>query len=126
MHQAQIEAVLALDQNARYDYFLRKVADFETAFGLFDREWMKIDDGFGQPCIPLWPELEFAQHYCRPQLSPDVVRPIELQEMLTEWLPQLAKNSLSVIVFPSPSQDGLVVNPEILVSDLGEECRQYE
>ena len=76
--------------------------------------------------FPVWPESEFAEACATGEW--DLYRPeaIPLDLFLTEWLHRLDTDGLSIAVFPTTSNKGVVVSPCDLRDALVEECSKYE
>jgi len=56
----KIENILRMSEDERYNYFIRKVADFEELWGLNDDGWALLGDNDDNRIFPVWPEKEFA------------------------------------------------------------------
>lgn len=126
MHPKQIESVIALSPNERYGYFVRKVADCEELWGLYDDGWAMMADGGGQEVFPLWPEREFADLMITDLWASHSARKIDLESFLARWIAGMTQDGIRPAVFPTPKGLGVVVDPSRLAEDLKEELEQYE
>ena len=61
MRNSKIDNVINLTASERYDYFIRKVADFEEVWGLKDAEGWALMGSEEQVLFPIWSEKEFAE-----------------------------------------------------------------
>lgn len=126
LHPKEMESMLALSGRERYGYFIKKVADFEEAWGLqSDDGWVLVGfDGEGGDAFCIWPHADYARACaiegwsdCTPELIP-------LQELLEELLPALLRDEMRVAVFPTPKGQAIVVDPRDLQSHLEHELEQ--
>jgi hypothetical protein len=53
----EFEAVIKLPANIRYEYLIKKVADSEEVWGLYDDGWAMSSDDKGRLLIPFWPRI---------------------------------------------------------------------
>jgi hypothetical protein len=70
-----------------------------------------LGDDEGHQCFPVWPARAFAVQYCEgtaPDLQPTS---ISLRDWMTKWLPGLERDKRRVAVFPTTSNQGVVVEP---------------
>ena len=56
MRNSKIDNVINLTASERYDYFIRKVADFEEVWGLKDAEGWALMGSEEQVLFPIWSE----------------------------------------------------------------------
>ena len=63
MKNSKIDNVVNLTASERYDYFIRKVADFEEVWGLKDTEGWALMGNEKQVLLPVWCEIGRAS--CR-------------------------------------------------------------
>lgn len=128
VHPKEMKSVLALSGQERYGYFIKKVADFEEAWGLQSEDgWVLVGfDGEGGDAFCIWPHADYAQACaidgwsdCTPELIP-------LQELLEELLPALLRDGMRVAVFPTPAGQAIVVDPRDLQAHLEHELAQYD
>lgn len=122
-HPKKIENVLRLDTSARCDYFIRKVADSEMIWGLFDIGWAMatVND---QVAIPFWPEEVFAAICARDEWKNFRAKAIPLSEFLSRWLPGMDKDQRICVVFPTPEDKGGFLLPTGLVKLIERELRE--
>jgi hypothetical protein len=126
MHPKKISNVLQMDGPARYDYFVRIVADSEQIWGLNQEGWAAGADDDGSQGLPLWPEKEFAQMCAEGDWAGYVARPIELHAFVQEWIPNLQSDAVFVAVFPTPGNEAVFVEATRIGADLERECERYE
>lgn len=126
VHPKEMASVLALSSQERYGYFIKKVADFEEAWGLQSEDgWVLVGfDGDQGEAFCIWPHADYAQacviegwNDCAPEL-------ISLQELLEELLPALLRDGKRIAVFPTPGGQAVVVDPRDLQSHLEHELEQ--
>lgn len=122
----KIENILKMTEDERYDYFIRKVADFEQMWGLNNDGWALLGDDNGNQILPLWPEKEFAELCAVEQWKNFKPESIDLNNFLEKWVPGMMKDQTLVNVFLTPDAKGSVVSSETLGKDLEEEAQQYE
>jgi hypothetical protein len=126
MHPKKVENVLAMDSDDRFSYFVRKVADSQKAWGLFNEGWATAADDDGRQAIPFWPEAEFAASCATGEWSSFRPKDIDLGVLLERWLPGMSKDGSRVAVFPTPANRGVLTEPEDLCDALKKEAAQYE
>ncbi|WP_373231378.1 DUF2750 domain-containing protein [Cohnella sp.] len=125
MNRKEFEAVLKQPPNIRYEYFIKKVSDYEEIWGLYDDGWATADDGEGNKCIPFFPNQEFAQNCAVEEWSGFKPESIDLYEFIEEWLSGMKEDKLKVSIFPNNS-DTAIVEVDILLRDLHTELEKYD
>lgn len=122
----EFEAVIKLPVPKRYEYFLKKVVDFEEVWGLKNEEgWSLASDPDGHEVMLIWPNSKYAEAYIDNDdhdVAPSVIK---LDRWMTVWLPELEKEGRMIAVFPTPQKNGAVVSPQRLLNDLNEELENY-
>jgi len=124
-HHKKIENVLKLEPQARYDYFIRKVADFEVVWGLFDNGWATAGSA-NTTAVPFWPEEDFARLCASAQWRGFTAKSIELNDFLERWLPGMQGEGRRCYIFSTPDEQGLLVLPEDLLGAIKQEREHYE
>ena len=59
--EREIRAVLLLDSSKRFSHFVKRVADEERAWGLWNSGWALMATEDGRQVFPLWPASEYAE-----------------------------------------------------------------
>lgn len=120
-------AVIQLPDVRRYEYFVKRVADWEVLWSLkSDSGWVLAADDEGRQLVPVWPHAQFASACATSNWAGAVATPIDLRVWLERWTPGMTGDARYVAVFPVPSGKGVVVLPERLAQDLREERAQME
>lgn len=125
MHPKKIENILKLNPFERYQYFIRKIADWEKTYTLVfpngDHAISTIDD---KTLFPLWSEIEFAE-ICRiDDWSDCEVLEIDFNR-LEEIINFIRESDFLINVFPT-NKTGFVVTLDEFIRDLKEELKNYE
>ncbi|QVN17065.1 DUF2750 domain-containing protein [Burkholderia pyrrocinia] len=124
-HPKKIENVLRLDAQSRCEYFVRKVADFEVVWSLFDKGWATASAGTAT-VVPFWPEEAFAKLCATDEWQGFYPKEIALDEFLGRWLPGMANDHRICAVFATPSDRGTLLPPMDLDKLIRRELEQYE
>ena len=120
MSSEDLDQVMEMDGEERYDYFLSQVAEEREIWILVnsDSRFLKIaaDDGDVE-YLPVWPASAFASEYASggDELTP---RSISLPDFFRKWVPGLTKDGLDVGVFPGLDKTVWITEPEELKRDL--------
>jgi hypothetical protein len=122
----KIENVIKLSEEDRYNYFIRKVADFEEVWGLNNDGWALLGNDLNNQIFPFWPEKEFAEICATEQWLGYSPQSISLDAFLEKWIPGMINDKLLVSIFQTPKSKGSIVNPQKLMNDINEELSQYE
>ena len=126
MHKKKIENLIKMTGKDRYQYFIRKVADFETVWSLFADGWAMTSDDEGKKAIPFWPEKELTNLCASDAWEKYTPKQINLDHFLTKWLPGMKKDGVLLAIFPTPKNKGVLTQPNDLLSSLEEELKKYE
>ncbi len=120
-----VTAVLALQGPARYEHFVKTVADWQEAWGLYDSGWALAETDDGKPVFLLWPTLEYAALCADGQWSEYEPKAITLEDLLTELLPQLESDGTLPGIFYAPSNKGVTLTVQQLRQELAREMKKY-
>ncbi|MFC3801922.1 DUF2750 domain-containing protein [Cohnella sp. GCM10012308] len=124
MNQKEFDAVIKLPANIRYEYFIKKAADFEEVWGLYDEGWATTSNDRGELMIPFWPEKEFAEHCAFEDWSNYKACQIPLDEFMNDWLPVMEEDQHLPSIFWN-RKDSAVLKVDVLLNDLKLELEQY-
>ena len=120
----QLAAVVTLPGPARYEYFVKRVADSQEVWGLYQQGWAlaKADDG--TLVFPLWPSSDYASLCAEFEWDGYDAQAFSLEELLDELLPQLQEDRVLPGVFYTPGDKGITPTVAELVGDLEDELRR--
>ena len=124
MNSKEILGVLSANSNKKYEYFIKKVVDFEEIWGLYDDGWASVEDNEGNPSFPIWPKKEFAELYTKDGWESYEASSIDLYDFLELWIPGMKKNGYGVSIFWD-NGSSIKVSLDKLVEDLNEELENY-
>lgn len=125
MDKKELVIVSKLPANRRYEYFIKKVVDYEEVWGLFDNGWVTTEDDAGRSLIPFWPKKEFAQLCAIDEWSKCIAKSIELDEFIDNWLPGMEKDGVIASIFWN-NYDSAVLEINTILRDLELELEKYE
>lgn len=120
------ENILKLSEEERYDYFTRRLTDFEEVWGLDKDGWALLRNDLNNQVFPFWPEKEFAKLCAVDQWEGYVSKSIDIYTFLEKWIPGMELDKILVSIFYTPQAKGKVISPQILGNALNEELEQYE
>jgi len=127
MHQKEIENVSNLEPFERYEYFIKKIADFEVLFSLKSSEGnFAISETDDKYMLPLWSHEEFAKQNLNAGWESFQVYEISLEELETDIFSFISENNYLINVFPLNNKTGFVVNLEEFKRDLEEELEKIQ
>lgn len=126
-NEFEVASVSALAGPERFDYFLRKVTDWEEVWSIGnDQGWALSADASGQEVVPVWPARAFAEACCVAQWAGYAPKAIELHTWNDKWIPGMNTDSRHVAVFPTPADRGVVVTPDELAGAINGALEEYE
>jgi hypothetical protein len=126
MSAREIDAVLRLEPERRYEHFIKRVADFEQVWSLKHPNGGWVCGAAGaQESMPAWPHRAYADLMADGEWKAAAAAAISLDESLGKWLPGLARDGRLVAVFPSPHSQVVIRAPDALEHDLREYLREW-
>ena len=118
----EITSVLLLDDPNRYRYCVKKAADEEQLWSLWQESgWALAGDDAGREVVPVWPHERFASMCANGLWAGCQPKAIDIRAWLGCWIPGMEKDARLVAVFPTPQRKGAVVEPRRFEADLREE-----
>ncbi len=126
LHPKEIEAVVALDGPARYEHFIKQVADRNVAWGLWNDGWAMGADDEGTPTFALWPAREYAELCAKDEWDGFEAEEIPLDDLIDDLLPKLAADGVQPSISRTPSGDSVMPPIGQLIDDLRTEKARYE
>lgn len=129
INRQEFQAVTALAADARYAYFLKKIADWEEVWGIGDENgWAFMTDGAVE-LFPVWPAEAYAAACCVGEWQSKRPKAIDLDTCMEKWIPGLIRDNRQIAVFPivtDTGNRGVVVTGERLIAELDEALEAYE
>ncbi len=124
MNIKEVEAVTNLPASKRYEYFIKKVADFQKVWGLFQNGWATSEVDNGKIAVPFWPKEEFALECAKGEWAGYHPESINLEDFLNKWLIGMKTDGYKISVFPTNTK-AVIVEIDILLNDLTCELEKY-
>ena len=124
MNINEYNSVIMIPAEKRYEYFIKKVVDYEEVWGLYDEGWATTEDGKNRILIPLWPKKEFAEACAIDEWESYSATSIELEEFINDWLPGMKKDCNLASIFWN-NIDSAVVEIDVIKRDIENELEKY-
>ena len=125
LNDKQFESIQKLADHERYDYFLKKVADWEEIWSLHSPEGsVELSSSDGEECLPIWPHPDFAKAWAVDDWSDCQPKAINLEVWLERWTPGLERDNTMLAVFPVNEEEWLVMTPSELQEAIFGELEQ--
>lgn len=103
IHKKEFENVLKMNGPERYDYFIRKVADWEEVWGLKAEDgWAMVGDPNSNECIPFWPHPEYAIVCAEGEWKDYIPEAIKIDTFMQKWLVGMSDDGIKAAVFQLP------------------------
>jgi uncharacterized protein DUF2750 len=122
----EFENVTHLAPEKRYEYFIKKVADWREVWSLWNEGWALMGDKDHEEMVPVWPHAVFAEASAVGEWLGYKPKRIDLEDWLAKWTPGMEKDHRMVAVFPVAESQTTTASPLKLKSDLEEELTKYE
>ena len=124
MYEKEFSTVIGLTPEKRYEYFIKKVVDYEEIWTLFENGWVLSTDGQGNSLFPIWPKKEFAQFCAKEEWKKCEVKSIDLDEFMNEWADSFRNEGIHLDVF-SNNESSVSRKIDDLLIDLTKELENY-
>ncbi|KFM84836.1 MULTISPECIES: DUF2750 domain-containing protein [Bacillus] len=124
LNKKEVEALLKASKEKRYEYFIKRIADFEEVWSLYGDGWVMTEDDQGGKLIPFWPAKDYAELCAEQEWRECTARPIDLEEFVNEWLPGMKEDGIQPSIFFN-SKDAITLPVDILLEDILAELENY-
>ena len=126
LSETEFDVVSALPGEKRYEYFVKKAADWDAVWALGDEDtFTGAADAEGRTLLPVWPHRSFAEACALDEWKNATPVELDLSEF-KDVLEDLRDKGSLVAVFQTPDGKAVHVDPGRLVDDLAEEVAKYE
>lgn len=124
--QNEIESVSQLNAFDKYNYFIKKVADFELMYSLVDTDGniatLEIDDNI---LLPFWSSSEYALLNAIKEWDNYEVKEISIEYFENEIIDVIESKNYLLSIFPIKEKVGFIVNLNEFAKDLSNEMDKY-
>jgi len=121
----QLAAVLALPGPQRFEHFVKVVADWQEAWGLYKDGWSLAATDDGTVVFPLWPAREYAEACAVNEWDGNEPKAISLDDLMGVLLPKLKSDGMLPGIFFTPSSKGVTPSIDELTSAIEAELENY-
>jgi len=126
----ELEAVTALSPEKRYNYFVKRICDWEQVWTLYEDDYIVLNEAKNDKLyILLFPFKDFAEHYATNtrEMKGVSYKSFELCEFLETIVKKLQMNKVNhALIFPVADGYGLNVSMEDMVKDIQTELENYK
>ena len=124
----ELEALNRCDQNVRYKYVMKRIADTETIWTMSkDRSTIAIQIQDGIRLFPIWSSKEYGIAFCEDICSDYSCLPISLEDFVEYFIDFICAEDLMINVFPTVKEPiGKVVDINEFADQLGKELEEYK
>lgn len=127
LHDDQVQNLIKQSPEQRYEYFVRSCAELGQVWGLSvgESNWIICKEADGDEVFPLWPHPDLAEACCFSEHRQMRAKPraISLESFLQNCVPDMISEGVLFGVFYDKKREGIVVEGEILQSEIEEELR---
>lgn len=123
-----------LAPQARYEYFVKRVADRGELWALTrdDPEarsgtaFLFVDGPGGRSYLPVWPHQRYATAGAQGDALEARPLAIDVDQWVSYWTRRAVEDGIKPLVFPTPDDAGHLVGARELQRDLLEELAKFE
>lgn len=127
MHDNQIQNLINLSAEERYEFFIRYCADFEEVWGLTVGEdnWVVFKDYNGDEIFPIWPHADLAESCCFDEHKDLNAKPqlMKLDSFMKNCIPDMISANVYFGIFFNHKREGLTVDGVTLKNAIEEEVK---
>ncbi|ADV86854.1 DUF2750 domain-containing protein [Vibrio vulnificus] len=112
LSQDQIRTINSYDQEQRLRYCVKEIVAQRQVWILTDEHGCVMLNTEEEECVPVWPNREFAEEWATGDWQACQAESISLNKWHSRWTRGLEDDELSVVVFPSINEEGVVLFPD--------------
>lgn len=125
MHPKELETTMQLPAKKRYDYFIKKIVDFEEVWSLRNEKgWVMSEDDYRVPRLHFWPTEDYAAYCAIDQWEKTVPEMIDLDDFIEEWSPGMLADGINPSIFYNRN-NSVSIEIQTLKEDIEEELKNY-
>ena len=122
--EQQFQDIVRLDAEKRLNYLLKQVVANKQVWLLTDEHGSVMLTTDEEDCIPVWPNQEFAEQWATGEWQGFEAKSIPLDDWYKKWTRGLESDELSIVVFPLPDDEGVVLYPDELDFELKQQAKK--
>ncbi|WP_342032506.1 DUF2750 domain-containing protein [Mesobacillus boroniphilus] len=103
---------------------MKKAADYEEVWGLYNDGWATAQDDMGNTLLPFFPNEKFAETFAKKEWEGFRPKRIDMDYFLENWLPGMRSDGFKPSIFPTDT-DTAVMEVDTLQEDLEAEIEKY-
>lgn len=125
MNHHEIENVSKLSPKNRYDYFIRKIADFEELWTIIDANSdFTLAEIENSTVVSFWTHEAFIESNLTPDWADCIPFKMDIYTLQDIVIPLIRQNNYLINVFPVDSRVDYIVALNDFVNDLNEKMEQ--
>lgn len=124
-NEEEIERVRSLNSNKRYEYFIKKVVDWDEVWGLFNNGWAMQSDGDGNSYFPIWPAKIYAAVNKNSEWEKYEPKSFDIDDLINGLIPKLKKENVKLSIFPVKNEIEITTSLDQFVKDINSEEDKY-
>lgn len=124
MLSQEVSNVLKNDKKIQYEYFIKKIADYEEVWSLRDEEGWATLGLKDKEFFPVWPKKEFAELCISEEWNNYHSESIDLEEFLEDWIGGLREDDIRITAMWY-NGSGIDIEWDKLKEDIERELEKY-
>ena len=125
MKRIEIEETMKMEPQKRYEYFIKKVVDYEEVWSLSNDEgWVSSKGDDGGLRLNFWPTKEHADLCAVKEWKGSTAESIELEDFIENWLPGMKKDGINASIFYN-NVDSIALPLKKILEDIESELDNY-
>jgi len=113
-----LKQIINLNDEERVKYFLNEVTKQQTLWILTDEHGCVMLNTEDEDCVPIWPSKDTAELWINEEWKTCKAESIGLNKWYSRWTQGLMDDDLAVVVFPNTNEQGVVLYPDELETEL--------
>ena len=108
----ELETVIALPAEDRYEFFLDQVIETGRIYGLVGESWAIFrDDEQGYQLFPVWSDEDFAHANAVGEWAGYTAKEFTIKDFSEGLVPELVQANMHLSIFKAPNDIGRVAEP---------------
>lgn len=119
-----LDQIQQFTADQRLQYLVKEVVSQKQIWILTDDDGCVMLNTEDEDCAPVWPSQAFAQAWATDEWQDCQPKAISLEKWHSHWTSGLEDDDVSIAVFPSVDQEGLIISPQELDFELKQQARK--